>query len=144
MDKFSAEDMYRFYKRSNPDSDVTYTLYKHILSEFLKKAADKILDGEVLYLGHKLGAIRIKKVERNFDKPTINWCETNKLKAEGINQHVYYTDPYWYRWCWDKSTVALKNKSVYKFSPTEGANGQKKALVRRLNEDEFAYLNYKE
>ncbi len=135
--------MYEWYRKNNPGSDVTYTLYKHILVEFYKKASKKILEGETFNLGHKLGSIRIKKVERNFNRPTINWHETNKLKEQGINKHVYFTDPYWFRWAWDKSTVALRNKSVYKFSPTEGKNGNKKMLVRMLKTDEFAQLNYK-
>ena len=37
----------------------------------------------------------------------------------------------------------VKNKSVYTFSPTAGAAGNKKALVKKLREDEFAYLNFK-
>ena len=143
MDRYTAEDMYAYYIKNNPDSDVTYTLYKYTLSKFLKKAVLKILDGETFYLGHKLGAVRIKRVERNFEKPTIDWYETNKLKAQGINKHIYYTDNDWSRWFWEKPKAPLKNKSVYKFNPTEGKSGNKKALVKRLKTDEFAHLNYK-
>lgn len=135
--------MYKDYMRMNPESDVTYTLYKYTIAQFFKKAAKRILEGDVLYLGHKLGAIRIKKVPRNPGTKSIDWYETNKLKAQGINKHVYFTDPFWYRWYWDKRNAALKNKSVYKFSPTEGKNGNKKALPKKLRSDEFAYLNYK-
>lgn len=144
MDKFSTKDMYAHFKKQNPESDVTYTLYKHTLGEFFKKVSNEILEGETFNLGHKLGKIRIRKVERNYNKPTIDWGATNKLKAQGINKHVYYTDPYWYRWGWEKCSVALKNKSVYKFTATKGSNGNIKALSRKLKLDEFAHLNFKE
>lgn len=144
MDRLGVKDMYRDYKKKNPGTDVTYALYKHTISEFCKKAVDRVLEGDTLYLGHKLGCIRIKKVPRNFDNPVIDWYETNKLKAEGINKHIYYTDPYWFRWYWDKSRPALKNKSVYKFEATKGETGNVKKLVRKIKNDPFAELNYKE
>jgi len=143
MDRFSAVHMYKYYIKNNPASDVTYTLFKYTVSKFFKKSVIKILDGETFYLGHKLGTIRIKRVERDFSRPTIDWYETNKLKAEGISKHIYYTDDDWCRWCWEKNKAPLKNKSVYKFNPSEGRNGNKKALVKRLKTDEFAHLNYK-
>ena len=142
MDKLNALDMFKFFLKNNPDTTVTYSSYKHALSEFHKKAVQMILCGKTFYMGHKLGLIRIKKVERNFDKPSINWGETNKLKAEGINKHVYFTDEYWYRWYWNKSRASLKNKSVYKFSPTEGSKGNKKKLVQTIKMDQFAHLNF--
>ena len=144
MDRLGAKQMYVFYKKQYPDSDVSYTLFKYTISEFFKKAIKQVLNGKEFYLGHKLGSIRIRKVARNFDKPTINWFETNKLKAKGINKHVFFTDEFWYRFSWNKRSAALKNKSVYKFSATEGANGNKKQLVRKLREDDFAHINFKE
>lgn len=136
--------MFHDFKRNNPGTDITYTLYKHILSKFFKKASDYILEGEKLRLGHKLGNIYIKKVRRNPDKPMIDWGETNKLKAQGINKLVYYTDEFWYRWAWEKNRAALRNKSVYKFSATKGINGNVKKLVRKLKEDPFAEVKFSE
>lgn len=142
MDKLGPKDMFKDYKKQNPDTKVTYTLYKHVISRFFKMAVIKVLEGSVFYMGNKLGLIRIKRVPRSFNHPTINWGETNKLKAQGINKHVYFTDDWWYRWYWDKSKVALKNKSVYKFSPTEGINGNKKLLVKTIKNDEFAHTKF--
>lgn len=136
--------MYKEYKSKNPDSDVTYSLFSYYIELFNKKVINKILEGKVFYFGHNLGSIRIKKVKRNFKSPTIDWFETNKLKQQGINKHVYYTDEYWYRWYWDKYRAKVKNKAVYKFEPTKGPNGAKKQLIRLLKQDEFAYLNFKE
>lgn len=144
MRKFSAKDMYKAYKKKYPDSDVTYSLFALYIEKFNKAVVEKVLEGKTFYFGHNLGSIRIKKVKRNFNRPTINWYETNKLKAEGINQYVYYTDDHWYRWYWDKYRAKVSNKSVYSFKPTEGQNGAKKQLIRLLKTDEFAYLNFKE
>lgn len=141
--KYSAKDAYEAYRKKNPDTSVTYSLYKHIVAEFNKKVSERILDGEVFNMGHRLGTIRIKRIPRSFNRPSVDWYETNKLKKQGINKLIYYTDDYYFRWNWDKHRCAVKNKSVYKFTPTAGAKGNKKALVNRLRQDEFAYLNYK-
>lgn len=143
MDKFNAMDMFLFFKKQYPDTDVTYTLYKHILSEFFKKVSIEILDGATFGMGHKLGTVRIRKIERNPDFPSIDWGETRKLNASGEKGFVYFTDDHWFRWSWEKSKAPLKNKSVYRFSPTAGKNGNKKMLVRKLKTDPFAELNYR-
>lgn len=142
MDKLGPKEMFADYTKQNPGTQVTYTLYKYIISQFFKKAVKKILAGFTFYLGNNLGLIRIKKVPRSFENPTINWEETNKLKAQGINKHVFFTDDWWYRWYWDKSKVALKNKSVYKFHATKGETGNTKLLSRTIKNDEFAHTKY--
>lgn len=141
--RYSTKDAYKAYLKKNPKTTVTYALYKHIIAEFNKKVAEKVLDGQVFNMGHRLGSIRIKRIPRSFNKPAIDWYETNKLKEQGIKKLVYYTDEYYFRWNWDKHRCMVKNKSVYTFSPTAGKNGNRKALVKRLRQDEFAYLNYK-
>ena len=142
--KFSAKDSYKWYKSQNPDTPVTYALYKHIISRFNKRVSELILEGEVFNMGQRLGTIRIKKIPRTFNKPTIDWGETNRLKKQGIKKLVYYTDDYYYRWNWDKHRCLVKNKSVYTFAPTAGERGNRRKLVEKLKTDEFAYLNYKQ
>lgn len=143
VSKYSARDAYNWFRKKNPDTTVTYPLYKQVISQFNKKVSNAILEGQVFNMGHHLGTLRIKKIERTFTRPTIDWGETNKLKKQGIKQLVYYTDDFYYRWNWDKSRSRAKNKSVYTFSPTSGATGNRKALVHKLKGDDFAYLNYK-
>lgn len=142
--KFSTKDSYRWFKKENPDTQITYSLYKHIISRFNKRVSEEILEGQVFNMGQRLGTIRIKKIPRTFNKPTIDWGETNRLKKQGIKQLVYYTDDYYYRWNWDKHRCLVKNKSVYTFAPTAGQKGNRKKLVQKLKTDEFAYLNYKQ
>lgn len=144
MKNHTAKDMYRYYRQNNPGTDVTYTQFKYIISRFNKIAAAKILEGETLNLGNRLGKIRIRRVKRNHNKLSVDWMATNRLKADGINKLVYFTDEYWYRWYWEKKACQIPNKSVYKFRPTGGDHGNRKALARLLKGDEFSHLNFKE
>ena len=142
--KFSTKDSYKWFKQQNPDTQITYAGYKHIISRFNKRVSEMVLEGRVFNMGFRLGTIRIKKIPRTFNKPTIDWGETNRLKKQGIKKLVYYTDDYYYRWNWDKHKCLVKNKSVYTFQPTSGLTGNKRKLVQKLKTDEFAYLNYKQ
>ena len=142
MDKHGAKDMFRYFEKKYPNTDVTYTLYKYIISKLNKKIVDRVLKGKEFYFGHRLGTISIKRVERNFDKKSVNYFETKKLKEQGIDKVVYYTDDHWFRWYWAKAKCQVPNKSVYKFSPTSGPNGIKRALSNKLKQDEFAFLNF--
>lgn len=142
--RFSSKEAYKFFIKKNPKSTVTYSLYKHIVSEFNKKLSLLLLEGVVFNMGHRLGTVRIKRIPRAFNKPAIDWGETNKLKKLGINKHVYFTDDYYYRWNWDKSKCKVRNKSVYSFAPTAGPTGNRKALVKKLKTDEFAHMNFKQ
>ena len=96
----------------------------------------------------RLGNIRIKKVKRSFRKsPPIDWAESRKLQAKGVEKYlVYYTDPYWYRWYWEKKKCIVKNKSVYCFIPTVSnskKDGNRNKLVKILREDPLAALRFK-
>lgn len=140
----NMEDVYKEFIKEHPDTILSYKMFKSIISQFNKKAAQKILEGHTLWLGHKLGNIRIKKIERaNYSKPAIDWGETNKLKKQGIEKHVYFTDNFYFRWFWEKARCQVTNKSVYRFRPSGGPNGNRRALVNLLKQDEFAMLNFK-
>jgi len=134
--------MYAQYKRDYPDTDVTYTLYKYIISSVNKKTVEALLEGKRFNLGHKLGAIYIKRIARNFSKPQINWHETMKLRKAGEEVFVYYTEDY-YRFSWEKSRCVVANRSVYCFEPTKGPLGNTRKLAKYLHSDEFAHLNFR-
>lgn len=144
-ERLGAKDMYKAYVNLNPDTDITYPLYRTILETFNKKLADRILEGEKFNLGHRLGYIYIKKIKRTPSSKVINWSETKALwKEEGIKKgFVYYTDDYYYRWNWEKKKAQVKNKSVYKFVPTGGKLGLKNKLVKVLKSNPFASTLYK-
>ena len=144
MVNHTAKEMHDYYRKNNPGTEVPYNQFKYIISEFNKKAAEHILNGETLNLGNRMGKIRIRKVKRTFDKPRIDYFETKKLRSQGIAKTVFFTDEFWYRWAWEKKTCHIPNKSAYRFRPTGGDTGNRKKLPRLLKQDEFAHLNYKE
>jgi hypothetical protein len=135
-----------------------YTTFKKIISEFNTAVMDEILAGKEFDMGCNLSKLSIVRIGRNFNKPRINWLESFKLKdqlekegvevysrdnPEGEKWFVYYTDPFYFRFYWNKQSAKLKNKTVYRFDPTRGALGNKGKLVNLLRDNEFAYLNFR-
>lgn len=142
---FTMKEMFRFYNLLYPESDMRSLMYNEILSRYNKRAIEKkLFQGERVVLGSGLGSLRIKKVYRNFKRPRIDWNQTMQIKKEtGKAKYVYFTDDYWFRFSWHKG-VKLKNRSVYKFTPTKGVNGITKRFNKSLKEDEFLYEKIKE
>jgi hypothetical protein len=143
----TAIEMYKFFKKKHPDEEVSYLLFKETISRFNKKMSDEILKGYTFNPGFRLGRIRIKKVRRTFKAtPPIDWAESKKLKAQGVEKYlVYFTDPYWYRWYWEKKKCVIKNKTVYSFQPTVSnsrKDGNRNKLVKILQSDPLAALRY--
>lgn len=138
---YTVKEMYEYFKIAHPKEDISFTLFSEIVYRYNKLLLDQLLQGKQISLGSGLGKIKIKRVERKFNKPRIDWFETNKLKKQGINQHVYYTDDFWYRFSWFKG-IKLTNKTVYKFTPTKGCNGNGRKLAAALKNNEFLHQNF--
>ena len=139
---YNSVDMYQAFRKKYPGSDINYRLFRYILSSYNKGIVSYVLSGSVFYLGANLGRIRIKRVKRNFSKPTVDWGATKKLAAEGIKKLVYFVDEYYYRFAWEKKYCNVTNKTAYSFRPAGGKNGPKKQLVKLLAEDDLAHLNF--
>jgi hypothetical protein len=119
--------------------------YKDICNDFNAIVLDEILlEGKKLMLGSYMSFIQILKIKRLYGKPTINWPETNKLKAQGIKKLVYYTDEHYFMWYWNKEKCKVKNKTVYRFKAARGLKGAKTRLNKLLKKDDLAYLNFEE
>ena len=140
----NTEDMFKWFKKKHPKSDVNKKQFKYVVDEYFKRVVQSILEGKTYNMGHRLGKFRIKKIKRTYNKPIVDYYETKKMFKEGKNVVVYYTDEYWYRYYWEKRVCQVKNKTVYSFKPTKGASGNTKKLVAKLKGDEFAYLLYSE
>ena len=78
-ERLGAKDMYREYKKHNPDTDVTYTCYRAVLESFSKMLVRELLNVVVFNMGQRLGTLRIKKIERSLNARTIDWNETLKI-----------------------------------------------------------------
>ena len=134
--------MYARFVKLNPDTDITYSYFCYILEKFNKKMVDKILEGKTVYLLNGMGNLRIRKIQRNYSKKMVNFGETNKNRAKGIDKIVYFTDDIYYRFYWEKGKSTCPNKSVYVFKPTRGSNGITQRIGQTLRADEFAHQNF--
>jgi hypothetical protein len=145
-ERLGAKDMYREFKKANPDTDITYQYYRAVLESFSDVLAEELLNGAVFNMGQRLGTLRVKKIKRNPNSRTIDWNETMKMWEEQGEKDgfIYWTDDTYYRWAWDKRKALVKNKSAYRFDPTGGKKGLKKRLTERLRKDPFASTNYTE
>lgn len=153
----TIKDIHKDYVKHVEDPIET-RLFKQICEEFNMLVIDMILEGKQFPMGYNLSNLSIRRIERNPSKPTIDWWESNKYKQEllaegkdlynaeteeGEKWFIYYTDPWYCKYHWQKSRCKLANKSAYRFTPTRGAKGNKEKLTRLLKEDDLAYLRFK-
>ena len=136
---------------------VDYETYKEVIISYNNQVMEKITDGYIFNMGNLLSSICVVKIDRNFEKPTVDWPASNRRKqkildsgaklydsktGEGEKWIVYYLDDYYVRFYWNKYKCRIKNKSIYKFQPTRGKYGNKEKLVSKLNDDELHYTNF--
>ena len=153
----TIKDIHKDYLHHVEDPIET-RLFKQICEEFNMQVMDTILDGKEFSMGNNLSTLSIRRIERNPSRPTIDWWESNKYKQEllaegkqlynaetktGEKWFVYYTDPWYCKYHWQKSRCKISNKSAYRFTPTRGLKGNKEKLTKLLKEDELAYLRFK-
>ena len=140
------------------EAPIDSRLFKQICEEFNMLVIESILEGKEFSMGNNLSTISIRRIERNPSKPTIDWWESNKYKQEllaegtelfdaetekGKKWFIYYTDPWYCKYHWQKSKCKISNKSAYRFTPTRGIKGNKEKLTKLLKTDELAYLRFK-
>jgi hypothetical protein len=136
---FTMKEVYDAFMEKYPKTDITYDLFMYITREFNLKLIGALLDGKTVKLGHNLGQLRVRRVQRNHEKPAVDWGATTIARKEHQNPDilVFFTDDYYYRFSWAKGKV--KNISLYKWHPTKG---MRKRLVHLLQTDPITKLNY--
>lgn len=153
----TIKDIHKHYVKHVEDPIET-RLFKQICEEFNMHIVDYILEGGEFNMGSNLSTLSIRRIERNPSKPTIDWWESNKYKQElladgkelfdastgkGEKWFIYYTDPWYCKYHWQKSRCKISNKSAYRFTPTRGLKGNKEKLTKLLKDDDLAYLRFK-
>lgn len=147
--------------REEEDGDLTYKEFKAACAEFNIAAMDRILKGEELNMGHRISTLSIIRIKRSFKNPNVNWKASNELKEEileeggtprsdehpdGEDWLVYYSDPWYARFYWQKARCQVSNKTAYSFTATRGDKGNKTALHELLEDnketDGLAHLNF--
>lgn len=154
----TLSDIYKHY-RANTTSPVDKATFKNICEEFnISVVENLLLEGKSFNMRSNLSNISIRRIERNPSSPTIDWWESNKYKQELIQEGVelfnpetgegekwfiYYTDPWYCKYHWEKHRCKIPNKTAYRFTPTRGLKGNKEKLTELLRTDELAYLKFK-
>lgn len=154
---YYLKDIYRYYADTSK-SPVEKNVYREICEEFNLQIIDYILEGGVFNMKNNLAYLSIRCIERNPSKPTVDWWESNNYKrelldkgkqlynketGEGEQWLIYYTDPWYCKFHWEKHKCKIPNKTAYRFTPTRGIKGNKEKLSKLLKEDDLAYLRFK-
>tara|TARA_R110002074_G_scaffold365347_1_gene539090 strand:+ start:27 stop:509 length:483 start_codon:yes stop_codon:yes gene_type:complete len=153
----TIKDIYKKY-HSDVDASVTQKLFKEICEKFNIAMMDGLLSGKIFTMRSNMSNLSIRRLERNPARPTIDWWESNKYKqelldagtalydndtGEGEKWFIYYTDPWYCKFHWEKHRCKIPNKTAYRFTPTRGIKGNKEKLTKLLKEDDLAYLRFK-
>lgn len=125
---------------------INYSRFRTIIETWYKGAQKYITYGAVLSMGHNLGRIAARRVERNYANKQVDWQKTHDMwekkgERKGL---IYFLDEEWTRIGW-KRAFKLKNQKVYRFTPAEGNRtndmGFKKYFSKCNKED--ASLKYR-
>lgn len=156
----TLKDIYKLYKKDIEDP-LDYSIFRDICELFNIYAMDEIIEGKTLNMGSYLSTLSVIRIQRNYNNPSVNWGETNKLKKElleegytendlyskdnpdGIKYFIYHTDDWYCRFYWNKKYCKVRNKSVYSFHATRGLKGNKTKLKEKLNNNPLHYKKFK-
>ena len=132
-------------------------LFIKLSQEFNLEVVDRLLEGEAFNMKNNMSNLSIRRVEREPSNPTIDWPESMKYKQEliaegkelysesnpdGVKWFIYYTDPWYYKYHWEKHRCKIPNKTAYRFTPSRVLKGNKEKLAKLLKENDLAYLRF--
>ena len=138
-----------------------YYTFRDVIYAYNKKVVERVVDGDKVNLNERLGYMYIGKI--NKPSKLINWEESKALKQQiidegdtprdkehpsGENWLVYYDNPFYFRWTWQKRNgiCKVKNHTVYGFYPTnkssKGVPGAKSQLVEANKKNPLLHLKY--
>ncbi len=135
--KYSVEhnlyDAYKYYRKtnkpvyfnskfskSNKHLVLSKKTYMSLNKDALSMLKDKILAGNIVNLGARLGNISVIKKKQNIEslikknKSSLDWVNTKKFKRPIVNFNDH-TNGYVYSFLWNKSNANSKNISLYRF-----------------------------
>jgi len=112
-------------------------------------AIDEIIyEGNTLNMGHRLGHIKILKIDRvyrinkdtgkitnrkvDWKKTTEHWKKTGERK--GL---IFFSDDWYVKWNWDRrgGKCRVAGSSIYSFKPTHNSSRRKKLGTKGLLAD---------
>ena len=151
-------------KKESPKSKkllMDFYTFRDVVFNYNKRVVDNVIKGNRVNLSERLGYMYISKIKKV--SKLINWKASNDYKAEliakgetpkdkvnldGKNWLIYYSNPFYFRWTWQKRNgiCKVKNHTVYGFYPTnkssKGVPGAKSQLVAANKKNPLLHLNY--
>lgn len=125
---YNSDDMYDFYREEYPEGQITRSQYKAVIRQYNQELIEELKTGKQVPLKNSMGAFQLIRIERNYKKPRVNYAETMKLRKQGIQKTVYYTDDEYIRIAWKKYIGWKANYLYYRFTPARGKTGMKSIL----------------
>ncbi len=111
----SIKDMWKFFKRENPDTKIKYRDYTKAIKLCNKKILYAIVnDAKVFVIPYRQGSLSVIKRNRVYSKEKRKWA-VNYQESKKQGFIIYYDQDYLYDWTWNKNKAILINKSKYKF-----------------------------
>lgn len=95
---------------------MTYTMFKSIITMYNKIAQEYVTEGVPLRLGHGLGYLQARRIERNFNRLHVDIISTMQERRRGVETTIYHTDEDYCRIAWVK-LHCITNESYYEFRP---------------------------
>jgi hypothetical protein len=118
---------------------VDYALFAAVIACYNRKVTAAVTAGERVSLGHGLGYIEAKRIERNYNRPKMNVIATVAARKAGdLTARVYFTDDDYCRISW-KKTGNVRNCYAYEFKPTYGF---RKEFSGALNANKLLQYKY--
>ena len=154
---YTLKDIYEDYNTSVTDN-IPQNIFRNICVEFNISIIDYILEGKIFNMKNNLSSLSVIRLNRNPKSPGVDWIESNSYKKElldkgeklydsitnlGAKWLIYYTDPEYCKYHWNKGNCKIPNKFAYRFTPTRGIKGNKDKLASLLKDDDLAYLKFK-
>jgi len=156
MDKLTSKDIFTHYQEMG--GDLPYKVFLAVISDVNQSVMEEVLEGREFDMGCNMSRLSIVKIQRDFNRPTIDWQSSYKLRDELVTEGVelrssenpdgepwlvYFTDDWYVRFYWEKSACKIQNRTAYRFDATRGMKGHKTALKELLRTDSIAHLNFR-
>jgi hypothetical protein len=140
QDPYTFQDMYKEYikdKKEGTPYYIPYSVFVDLCGNYYKELVQKVLDGDEVDLGFKMGKFSIikKKVPIYAKKQSMNWVETNKIKKQVriLNEH---SKGFTYRMFWNKRGSIVSNLFTYGFVFTR-ANKRNLAKIIKSGKTDY-------
>ena len=125
---FGLDHAYEFFKKKH-GLDIDKKTFRKVCYAFNKSVVEDALEGKMVKLPHRMGALWVKKYKIDYDNPPIDLNESRK--AGKIIYHLnFHSDGYTARWAWSKRNNLVTNMIYYSFHATR-ANSRALAKVMK-------------